>query len=520
MARFPRIADSRRRIGHARVERTKSRLDVEGLKSRVVLDAGLTPGTSTAGTLVTGASLVSFTDGASPLPANDYTATINWGDGTPLSGGTISESGTTFTVAGSHDFGRTSSAQPGGVYTVTVVITGDGQQVSTTTTATFGGLNFIAFEINPVLPIELAPLEALAGSPTSGIGLGPFEAIPTPDPTAYTAVVDWGDDSTPTAATIGAAGNGVLVAGTSGHTYAIGGNYDVTLTPRDSEGVVVGMANPTIAVNATLSGRLSPQSDTGISYSDGITNDTTPTFVGNTTPGTTVEVFATPSDSSTPGTQIAIGTANSAGAWSATVVNTPLTDGSYSITAEAINSFGTVLNTAALGSVVVDTVGPVITSSSFDRFTDTVTVTYQDNLSGLDYASIANEAFYHLSAKPVSPKVAVPKLLLPTSITVTPGATATAPEVVSVVFNNGHAVRAGIYLIVIDSGGSDTGVQDVAGNALAANFSGTFPSGDGLPGGDFHALIWASRNKVMVTRSVKVRTENVRPARPRPYAHH
>ena len=57
----------------------------------------------------------------------------------------------------------------------------------------------------------------------------------------------------------------------------------------------------------------------------------------------------------------------------------------------------------------IDAVPPVITAATFDRFTDTVTVTYQDNLSGLDYASITNGAFYHLSAKPVSPKIAVPQ---------------------------------------------------------------------------------------------------------------
>jgi hypothetical protein len=74
MARFLGIGDSCRRIGHARVERTKRRLHVERLESRVVLDAGLTPGTSTAvtataGTLLSGATLVSFTDGTAPLPA-------------------------------------------------------------------------------------------------------------------------------------------------------------------------------------------------------------------------------------------------------------------------------------------------------------------------------------------------------------------------------------------------------------------------------------------------------------------
>jgi hypothetical protein len=190
-----------------------------------------------------------------------------------------------------------------------------------------------------------------------------------------------------------------------------------------------------------------------------------------------------------PVSQIAVGSANSAGYWSATVVTTPLTDGSYTITVEAVNSFGNVLATASLGTVVIDNVAPVITALSFNRFDDTVTVTYQDNLSGMDYASIANSAFYHLSATPLAKDVPVPKMLSPTSIRITPGATPTSPEVVSMVFNNGHPVRGGRYLIVIDSGTGDSGVQDVAGNALDGNFYGTFPSGDGLPGGNFVASV-------------------------------
>ena len=82
MARFPGIGVSRGRSRHARGTRTTRQLLVERLEGRVVLDTGLTPGTSTAvaataGTLVTDVPLVTFTDGASPLPANDYAATID-----------------------------------------------------------------------------------------------------------------------------------------------------------------------------------------------------------------------------------------------------------------------------------------------------------------------------------------------------------------------------------------------------------------------------------------------------------
>jgi PKD repeat protein len=144
-------------------------------------------------------------------------------------------------------FIHSSSAQPGGVYTVTVVIAGDGQQVSTTTSATVGGLNY-GFVPSPILPIEIAPTEAIAGTPTPGLGIGPFWASPTPDPAAYSAMVDWGDGSTPTAATITGSDSGELTALTSGHTYAAAGNYTITTTIRDSQGYVVGTGNDPIYV--------------------------------------------------------------------------------------------------------------------------------------------------------------------------------------------------------------------------------------------------------------------------------
>lgn len=209
----------------------------------------------------------------------------------------------------------------------------------------------------------------------------------------------------------------------------------MTLTVRDAQGVVVDMVNPTITVVDTLSGRLSPQSDTGISQNDGITSITTPTFIGDTSPGATVEVFAAPAGSaSQPGRLIATGTADGSGVWSATTVNHPMADGTYTITGEAVNSAGTLLATASLGTVVVDTIGPVVDLVTFNRSKATAVITYQDNLSGLDLASISNLAFYHLSAEPLSNRVRQPRLVVPKSVSVAPGTAPTSPDVVTVVF--------------------------------------------------------------------------------------
>ncbi len=70
--------------------------------------------------------------------------------------------------------------------------------------------------------------------------------------------------------------------------------------------------------------------------------------------------------------------------------------------------------------------------------------------------------------------------------------------VVTVVFNHGKTVRGGRYLIVIDSGTGDNGIQNIAGDALDGNFYGTFPSGDGLPGGNFAASIATYHHNIVL----------------------
>lgn len=139
----------------------------------------------------------------------------------------------------------------------------------------------------------------------------------------------------------------------------------------------------------------------------------------------------------------------------------------------------------------------MITALSFDRFDATLTLTFQAGLAGMDLASITNSAFYHISARPLASDVHVPKLILPTSISHTPGALPTDPVVVNVVFNNGHIFRGGKYEVLINSGTGDTGIQDVAGNALDGNYYGSFPTGDGLAGGNFVADILTFHNVVL-----------------------
>src|SRR5207244_3793523 len=94
-----------------------------------------------------------------------------------------------------------------------------------------------------------------------------------------------------------------------------------------------------------VTGKLNPASDSGVSNSDNITNVVQPNFLGTTSePNATVSLYAQP----TSGGAIVLigqGVSNSSDAWSITS-NQALADGSYAITAIAIDSSGhTISNT-------------------------------------------------------------------------------------------------------------------------------------------------------------------------------
>jgi hypothetical protein len=78
----------------------------------------------------------------------------------------------------------------------------------------------------------------------------------------------------------------------------------------------------------------------------------------------------------------------------------------------------------------------------------------------------------------------------------------TAPEEVVLTFNHGRPLRSGTYTVTILSGTGATGARDVAGNALDGEFYGTFPSGDGTPGGNFVARLESSGHRVLAPSTV------------------
>jgi hypothetical protein len=78
--------------------------------------------------LTVSGALATFTDSVPGTAASDYTATVDWGDGSASSPGTITANGNGFTVTGSHAYGTP------GAYTITVTIAVNGNSSQATAT--------------------------------------------------------------------------------------------------------------------------------------------------------------------------------------------------------------------------------------------------------------------------------------------------------------------------------------------------------------------------------------------------
>jgi hypothetical protein len=296
----------------------------------------------------------------------------------------------------------------------------------------------------------------------------------------FAAAIDWGDGqaSPGTIVPLGNATYGVVGA----HTYEASGAFQVSITIVNR---VTGRADTAESqafvadVPVTLIGRLNPASDTGVSSSDAITNINQPNFLGTTDPGATVRLFAQAAGTVdlVPVGQVVAG---ADGAWS--ITTSPLTDGAYIIFAMATEAVGgttatlQVLPGPSVGPLVIDTLGPRVTSLEFDPGAATVRLVFRDERSGLDATSLADASSFRL-ARGSSP---IPV----TNLTTQPAASPTDPQRVAASFA-GRRLRGTDLLLRVASGG----IRDVAGNALDGEFFGYFPSGDSRSGGDFLARL-------------------------------
>jgi hypothetical protein len=229
----------------------------------MVADAPLS-GTGTAlvaveGNLFSGV-VASFTDADPNALAGNYSATINWGDGSS-SAGTVSRNGKGgFDVSGQHSY-----AEEGSVVTSVTISDVGGASTRVSGTTTVGDAPLTATSVAAT---------ATFGSPFSGVLARFSDADATAPIGDYSASTDWGDGST-TAGTIAADGHGGYTV-TNGHAYAKPGSFTVQTTVRDKGGSSALVSTQlVVASRAPLSGTgLTLRATEGVVFSGSVASFT------------------------------------------------------------------------------------------------------------------------------------------------------------------------------------------------------------------------------------------------------
>jgi len=187
--------------------------------------------------------VASFIDADTLQPPGNFTATVDWGDGT-TSAGTVTGSAGSFSVSGTHTYADEGSFP----VQVTVIDIANSLSASSTGTATVG-------ESDVLVGTGLA-ITATQGVAFTGAVASFTDTDAANVPGDFTATINWGDTTTTAGIVSGGSGT-FLVSGS--HTYAGAGTFPVTVTlsddaPGTATATAVGSASVAAApVNANAS---------------------------------------------------------------------------------------------------------------------------------------------------------------------------------------------------------------------------------------------------------------------------
>ncbi len=221
-----------------------------------VVDAPLTGTcldiTATEGQPLMDVTVLAFTDANPMAPVSDFTATIDWGDGTITQGTVVpvggSAAGADFKVVGDHTYADE------GTYTLTVAVADKGG-------ASLGPMACTATVADaPLTDTQTEPIVATEGIPVpAGTSIASFQDN---NPLATTAdfttgggsvMVDYGDGLGPVPATITALGTGAFsISNTLSIVYPDEGTFPVNITVMDDGGSTILMSNVAYVADAPL----------------------------------------------------------------------------------------------------------------------------------------------------------------------------------------------------------------------------------------------------------------------------
>ena len=191
----------------------------------------ITPATGLSGTINTAPAASPSPPSPAPAPAPESPST--WGDGTSATSGTITGSSSPYTIKGSHTYSAN------GTYEIIMNLTVMMSHYYAAATITVG---------DGTLSLTGTSVSATAGSRST-----PSRWPPSPTPiagppvTMFTALVNWGDSTPPTAAYV--AGSSGSFSITGGHLYASTGTYTAVITLTDVTGTTK-TASDSVTVSA------------------------------------------------------------------------------------------------------------------------------------------------------------------------------------------------------------------------------------------------------------------------------
>ena len=162
----------------------------------------------------------SFVDGNPAAAASDFTASIDWGDGTTTAGTVVAAGGGAFNVIGSHAFGEEGSSST--IHVSIQDVGGSSAMAQTTAVVIDAPLSLSAVAVNS--------FEASTGSVTVATFTDPGGQEPIAN---YSATIDWGDGVT-SAGSIALNGGVYTVSGS--HAYADEGHFTVTVSASEVGG--------------------------------------------------------------------------------------------------------------------------------------------------------------------------------------------------------------------------------------------------------------------------------------------
>jgi hypothetical protein len=331
-------------------------------------------------------TVATFTDPGNPSgtteDANDYAASINWGDG-QTSTGTITNNNGTWTVTGHHSYTEESSADHSGFadgYHLTVTISHDATTATASSTATVADQPVVVMGKN---------ISATQGTPTGIVTVATFTDPGTPAGEAvsdYSANINWGDSSSSTGTIVPNGDGSFSVQGN--HTYNNSGTFTITTSvsheqsigagPGTSQATVASAGCPPVATQIVSNFNGTPIAGGNYIWFNSVLNvkglntsqTTTVTFTGQTitfTAGSTTYHLAVPDATITYGGTSTATTSFSGGSWVTTVPASGL----------AGNVFLAGLAFQVPSGGLPGGINPVTWSGAFDADTPGLTVQWQ-----------------------------------------------------------------------------------------------------------------------------------------------